>query len=455
MPLLRFFSKRNEREFDDTPLSCCVKHRVGAHSAPTDVGSCDHGFMLKLPLTALSLAVAVAALSASVLQQQPMAWVLTVHPVASPAAANSGQPQLSVSDRGALLSWIERTENTATLKFAERTPAGWSAPVTVASGTNWFVNWSDVPSVLRLSDGTLVGQWLQKSGPGTYAYDVRLSFSKDDGKTWTSSITPHHDGTATEHGFASLFEMPAPQAGLGLAWLDGRAMAGGGHSGHGGGAMSLRFATYDQQGNQAVELPIDLRVCECCPTSAAVTAEGPIVAFRNRGADEIRDIHVSRFENGKWIESTSAHEDGWRIAACPVNGPMLSARGRSVALAWFTAKNDHPRAYAAFSRDAGRTFGTPIRLDDAASLGRVDIELLPDGSALASYVEYANGRASFSVRRIERSGRRSEATTISRIEDGRTSGYPRIALHGRELVFAWLEHAGSARVRTAVAALPR
>jgi hypothetical protein len=168
----------------------------------------------------LSAAVLTAAPSRQLSATKP--WAIAVEPVTSPAAAGSGQPQLSVSARGVMLSWMERTGQTATLKFAERTTAGWSRARVVASGPDWFVNWADVPSVIRLADGVLVAHWLQKSGPDTYAYDVRLSYSKDEGKTWSPSFTPHSDGTKTEHGFASLFQMPG--AGLGLIWLDGRAI---------------------------------------------------------------------------------------------------------------------------------------------------------------------------------------------------------------------------------------
>ncbi len=180
----------------------------------------------------------------------------------------------------------------------------------------------------------------------------------------------------TEHGFASLFQMPG--AGLGLVWLDGRAMKpDAGHGGHGAaaGAMSLRFGVYARDWKQSAEGPLDVRVCECCPTSAAVTADGPIVAFRNRSDEEVRDIHVTRFEAGKWTEPVAVHDDGWKIAGCPVNGPMLSARGRDVALAWFTGKDEQGRAFLSFSKDAGRTFGAPIRLDGGGTLGRVDVEL--------------------------------------------------------------------------------
>jgi hypothetical protein len=380
---------------------------------------------------------------------------VTVQAVESPASGSSAQPQLSVSERGVLLSWVEKAGTTATLKFAERTASGWTAPRVVASGDDWFVNWADVPSVVRLDDGTLAAHWLQKSGADTYAYDVRLSYSKDDGKTWAAPFLPHHDGTRTEHGFASLFQMPG--AGLGLVWLDGRDMRSAkGHDDHAGagGAMSVRFGTFDPAWTQTSEMAVDLRVCECCPTTAAVTAEGPIVAYRNRSDAEVRDIYVSRLDGGRWTEGVPVHADGWTIPACPVNGPSLSARGRDVALAWFTVKQDVGQAFVAFSRDAGRTFGAPVRVDQGGTLGRVDVELLPDGAALTTWIEFADQRAQFRARRITPDGRASEPVTIAGLAGTRASGYPRMARHGDTLVFAWTESAdGASRVRTATASL--
>ena len=399
------------------------------------------------------LASFVALATASAQRPVAVQWSPAVKRVPSPAAAGSGQPQLSTSDRGVILSWVEKDAERATLKYSERTAAGWSAARAVASGTDWFVNWADVPSVVRLAEGTLAAHWLQKSGPDTYAYDVRLSYSKDDGKTWSPSFTPHSDGTKTEHGFASLFQMPG--AGLGLVWLDGRAMKpAAGHGGHGAsaGAMSLRFAMFGRDWKQTTEVPLDARVCDCCPTSAAVTSEGPIAAFRNRTEDEIRDIFVTRLENGRWTEPVTVHDDGWKIAGCPVNGPMLSARGRDVALAWFTGKDDQGRAFLSFSKDAGRTFGVPIRLDGNGTLGRVDVELMPDGSAVASWIESAGGRAQFVASRVEPSGARSAPVTVSGVAGTRASGFPRVAWHADELVFAWIEAAeGRSSVQTAVA----
>lgn len=360
---------------------------------------------------------------------------------------------MTVSTRGVLLSWVERTGSHAALKFAERTAAGWSAPQQVAAGSDWFVNWADVPSVIRLADDSIYGHWLQKSGASTYAYDVRLARSIDNGRTFSASFTPHDDGTQTEHGFASLFQMPG--AGLGLVWLDGRAMKGGdGHGGEGGGEMSVRAATFDSRGTRRSDALIDVRACECCPTALAVTSEGPIAAYRDRSATEVRDIVISRYVAAKWTTPVPLHSDRWTIAACPVNGPALSADGTRVAAAWFTAVNDQPRAYAAFSTDAGRSFGTPIRLDDASTLGRVDIQLLGDGSALASWIEFADGRAQFRARRVEQTGARGAAFTVAGMAASRSSGYPRMARFGKEVIFAWTEAGDAPGVRTAVVPLP-
>ncbi|MGE0040700.1 MAG: sialidase family protein [Vicinamibacterales bacterium] len=404
----------------------------------------------------LALAV-TAACGGDAPAPAPPVPALAVTDVASPATGMTGEPRLTVSPRGVLLSWVETRGDRASLQFAERAAGAWTPAREAAAGGDWFVNWADVPSVLRLSNGHLAAHWLQKSGAGTYAYDVRLAWSGDDGATWSPSMTPHHDDTESEHGFASLYE--TADGGLGLVWLDGRGMTGAeGHEAHGGdtGAMSVRAATYDTAWQQTSESAIDLRVCECCPTAVAVTADGPIAAFRNRSDDEVRDIHVSRLAGGVWSEPVPVHEDGWRIPACPVNGPALSADGRAVAIAWFTVKDDQGQAFAAFSADAGRTFSAPIRLDDAGALGRVGIDLLPGGRALATWIEFADGRAQFRARLVDPTGARGEAVTIAGIEGSRASGYPRVARHGDEIVFAWTATVdGTSSVQTAVAMLPR
>ncbi len=379
----------------------------------------------------------------------PPPWTVTIEPVDIPAGANTSAPQLTASARGVLVSWLEQADPNFNLKFAERSNGSWSAAQTIASDKNWFVSAADVPTVMRMTNGTLVANWYPAVDFRLEAYDIRLAYSKDEGKTWSPPLVPHHDKTRTQHGFVSMFEMPA--GGLGLVWLDGRNQGKQPEDAE----MALYFASYDTAWKQTAEVAANTRVCECCTTSAVVTPDGVVAAFRDRSPKEIRDIHVTRFDGGKWTDAQAVHDDNWEVDSCPVNGPALSARGRQLAAAWFSGKDDKGQAFAAFSTDAGRSWGPPIKLEDEASLGHVDIEMLDDGSAVATWVEFANERSQFRMRRIEPSGTRSAAITIS--GNSRVSGYPRVARSGNELVFAWTEGAeseGMQRVRGAVAKLP-
>lgn len=366
-----------------------------------------------------------------------------VSSLTSPAGANSSEPQFTIQGDRVILSWLEVTGERATLKFAERTGPGWSAPQAVYSGNNFFVNAYDVPSVRALANGTLAAHWIEKNGADSDsdASKVRLSWSKDQGHTWSKPVSPHHDGTETEHGFVSMFQ--APGAGLGLVWIDGRATNPEKETGD----MSLRASVYDADGKQLRETVVVPRVCECCSTAAAATPEGEIVAFRGRSANEIRDIYVSRLAAGRWSTPTLVHDDGWRIEDCPINGPAISANGREVAVAWFVAKNDQGRAFVAFSHDAGHTFGQPTRVDDTSSLGRLGVQMLDDGSAAVTWIEFANQHSQFRVRRVSPSGVRSSAVTVAETSGGR---YPRIAREGNDLLFSWTDtDNGPSRVRTA------
>ena len=411
----------------------------------------------KIFLTLLATALAVTSLACG--SPEPADWTVTVQRVASPAGENSSEPQLSVSERGILLSWIERVGTTTSLKFAEQTASGWTAPMTAASGPDWFLSYADVPSVMRMADGTLVAQWLETIPEGYDAYNLQLSYSKDDGETWAPPFMPHDDGTATQHGFTSLVEMAAGN--LGVIWLDGRNSEFDFEDPETG-TMMLRFASFDANWTQTADVEIDHRVCECCSTTAVMTPDGVLTAFRDLQPvedNDVRDIGVSRLENSSWTQTAIVSDDNWLIYACPVNGPMLTARGRDVAVAWFTVKDDLGQAYAAFSNDAGRTWGAPIRLDDGGSLGRVDVEMLDDGSAVATWVEYAEGRSDFRLRLVDPSGERSAPITVTGVSGGRASGFPRVALSGDELVFAWSEgvegsEIGALQVQTAVASLP-
>ena len=178
------------------------------------------------------------------------AWTVHVESVSAPAGPGTMLPRLTSSDRGVIVSWVERSGAMAQLKFAERTSSGWSQPTTVASGDKWFLSYADPPTVLRRPDGSLLANWLLSTNPVYEGSDLELSYSRDNGKTWAQPVVPHHDGTQQQHAFPSFFELPAN--GLGVVWLDGRDVQPS-EANPEGGPMALRYATYDAQWKRTAE----------------------------------------------------------------------------------------------------------------------------------------------------------------------------------------------------------
>jgi hypothetical protein len=340
-------------------------------------------------------------------------------------------------------------------QFSELRQGEWAKPLTIAEGPGILANWADFPALFVTKGGLMAAHWLER-GQTRAAYDVKLRTSTDGGRTWTDAVTPHRDGTATEHGFVSFFEAPGTgaAAGLGLVWLDGREMAGG----HGaGGQMALRAAMVTAKGQAGAEMLVDGRVCDCCQTAATATDTGVLVAYRDRTEAEIRDIVVSRLENGKWSAPAPVHADRWEINGCPVNGPAIDARGASVAVAWYTAVGNAPKTLMAFSTDGGRTFGAPVRIDSGTTLGRVGVSVLAAGRALVSWIDNTGTDAQFMMREVAAGGPVGAPVVISPMSDDRTSGFPQIAVSGKTVVAAWthVQRGAPTKVSVATATLAR
>lgn len=239
-----------------------------------------------------------------------------VRAIETPSGERSAEPFVTLDASGrVVLTWLQRGEGSAaTLWLSRRDGESWSAPAKIIESDALFVNWADFPSVTSDASGVLLAHWLQKSGSGSYAYDVRLASSRD-GVTWSAPIVAHDDGTATEHGFVSM--LPHPDGGrFALVWLDGREMEEGDH-GHGEGSMTMRYATVDPTTMKlSDEALLDNRTCECCQTSMAMTGSGPVIAYRDRSEQEIRDIAIVRWTGSAWSEPSIVHADGWEINGC-------------------------------------------------------------------------------------------------------------------------------------------
>ncbi|MFN3841184.1 MAG: sialidase family protein, partial [Cyclobacteriaceae bacterium] len=227
---------------------------------------------------------------------------LKINPVPLPAGSDSGEPYLFTDVSGnVFLSWIETQDTIYRLRYSRWIGEQWSEPVTIANGNNWFVNWADYPMLVSDGRGKLMAAFLEKSSEEKFSYDIKITTSADE-LNWTKPVTLHDDGKLAEHGFVSF----APHGDqVFVSWLDGRNTGtdnphDAGHDHHG--EMTLRAALVNYDGTKAGEWELDNRVCDCCQTTAAVTANGPVVIYRDRSLHEVRDIHIVRWADGNWIQ---------------------------------------------------------------------------------------------------------------------------------------------------------
>lgn len=361
--------------------------------------------------------------------------------IAVPSAAGSAQPFLVAAKNGLLLSWLEPVPDTKrmALRFARFAADKWSEPRTIVERDDFFVNWADFPSIVEDANGVLFAHWLQRSGGATYAYDVKLAISKDGGRTWASPILLNRDGKKNEHGFVSL--APLAKGGVGATWLDGRKMVEGKEEGD----MTVRYATIDAAGAIRSDVQLDDRTCECCTTAMTMVAGRPVIAYRDRSSDEVRDIAVVRQMANGWSKPQLVHADGWKIAGCPVNGPQLDARGSRVVAAWFSAAGEHGRASVAFSDDGGATFAAPIVVDDGKPVGRMDVVMVDRDAAVVTWSEQTAGGAELRARRVPRNGQSGPSIKVADSSAARAAGFARTAIVGQDLYVAWTEQSAATK----------
>src|SRR5690606_755003 len=234
---------------------------------------------------------------------------------------------------------------------------------------------------------------------------------------------------------------------LGIAWLDGR-NTDGGHDGHAGGgaaatgAMTLRAATFDGALRKSSEVEVDARVCDCCQTSVAPTARGPLLVYRGRADGEIRDIHATRLEGEAWTTPKPVHADGWVMPACPVNGPAVAAEGEAVVAAWYTAADgDVPEVRIAHSADAGDSFAAPVTLDRGSAVqGRVGVAL-GDGQAWVLWLrEEGEGQALWLSRRSPDLATEHQRIEVAKLAGrGRGTGFPQLAVAAGVAYVVWTD----------------
>ena len=379
---------------------------------------------------ALCLIVLAVSTSVAGCSPQTLPTIDESFPVTLPADGASLGPRIAQRGEQTILSWMERAEPGATLRFARYDNGKWRDGRTATEDARMFVNWADLPAVTPLSGTAVLAHWLSYSADGPYSYDVMLSRSNDGGENWTAPLRPHDDGTPTEHGFVSLYPQgPA----TGLVWLDGRKTPDSG--------MTLRTATVDAEMSLSNEAEIDALVCDCCQTDVAVAGQGPVLVYRDRTEGEVRDVYVARQLDGVWQPGTPIADNGWVIDGCPVNGPAIDASGNNVAVAWFTAAEPQAAVYVAVSGNDGQSFGDPIRISNRRAVGHVGVAIINDESFAVSWMESGLKRGyDIKIQAVTFDGQLGDSQVAGKTSLRQT--VPQLVRHGDELLMAWSDAFG-------------
>jgi hypothetical protein len=386
----------------------------------------------------LAAAVAAAGVLAGCGSEPPADLTsFSARAVSFPGAAGSAQPRLALrADGRPILSWLEPTDDGVAFRFAAFDGDAFASPREVTRGDDLFVNWADLPSVQPITADVWAAHWLRLAPDSAGAYHVATAVSADAGRTWSAPVQLNDDSAEAEHGFVELF---AWNGAIAAFWLDGRQLAewsfdepdkllG----------TSLRIASVDYSGNVVAREIVDELVCDCCQPDRAMAAAGPVVAYRDRTPEEIRDVVVRRHVDGAWADAVAAGTDNWHIEGCPVNGPAIAADGQSVAVAWFTAAAGVPRVRFARSADGAASFQPALDLDAAGSFGQVGIVLADDGTAKVTWWRAApGGGTDLVLRAVALDGSVNEPRVLAHSTAAQPVDVPQLAAVGDDLLIAW------------------
>jgi hypothetical protein len=210
--------------------------------------------------------------------------------------------------------------------------------------------------------------------------------------------------------------------------------------------MTLRAAVVDRTGARHEERELDDSTCSCCQTDVARFGAETLIAYRDRTANEIRDIAtIKRTATGEWSRPRILHADGWRIEGCPVNGPAVAARGERWFAVWPTQATGQTEVRYRLS-----TMNGAQRLDaGTGTLGRVDTVSWTTGFLVTWLGGSANGgadgRAGLQLAQLDTNGRMLGRHTISAVPPTRMSGNPRLAADGDRALLTWIGPGPDAR----------
>ena len=109
----------------------------------------------------------------------------------------------------------------------------------------------------------------------------------------------------------------------------------------------------------------------------------------------------------------------------------------AVAVVWFTGKNENPKVQIVFSKNGGASFDVPIRIDSGVAIGRVDVLLISEKTAVVTWVENKDGATLIQTMKVNSNGSKGTPVTIPDTSEERASGFPQLEKIGDTIYVAF------------------
>lgn len=143
---------------------------------------------------------------------------------------------------------------------------------------------------------------------------------------------------------------------------------------------------------------------------------------------------------------TESEVPGFREITTPADAggePNLyvTADGQAF-LSWVGYENDTTDAFY-FAEDGGKSFTAPIPVDDGAPIGRVDVVLKDEKTAIVSWLEEVDNGGEIRLAEINQKGKLGESRTATTTGVSRQSGFPILEKLDEQLPLAWTSVEGA------------
>ncbi|GJL49908.1 MAG: hypothetical protein NPIRA01_11350 [Nitrospirales bacterium] len=351
-------------------------------------------------------------------------------------------PTLQIDNQGSRhVAWHEAGEEQNKLFYVKIDPTATTVPEAVqVNGKGPSV--ASIHQSPGLALGTNDEVYLSWSSPQTqksknpFASTLRLSTSKDQGRSFATPITVNDDETPTGHTFDNL--CVDAKGTVHLAWIDERT----------GKKQPKTYVTRSQDQGKSVakNLQLEGETCVCCRTALATAPDGTIyVTWRQILDGKFRETVVARSKDGGQTYSSPVvvGNDQWNFPACPHRPASIAVDGQGrLYVAWYTeGPDDVPGVYLATSDDEGQTFSPRKKLNVSQSTFPDKPQMAVDrlGRVLMVWEELSPVRHEiFFSYSLDRGQTFSQPQRLNKAK----SQHPAIAVNQQgQGVVSWVEHA--------------